>query len=171
MKYLRYILLNISINKNKIVPINDFLLNAVEITQKLKNKDFDILFGISNYYNTKEPSYLKHLFSDGRIESIREYVVIGTGETGSIFLLKKYWRKDMTMKQVGELGYFILKVIEKYNLEESVGLDKRNDHFDNKPQIWFIQDNNYDYPLPEPSLLFYEDKVNLRINSLNKEKF
>jgi hypothetical protein len=74
------------------------------------------------------------------------------------------------MIQVIELGYFILKVIEKYNLEESVGL-KMNDHFDNKPQIWLIPDNNYDHPIPESSLLYYEDRVNLRINSLEKENF
>ncbi len=154
------------VKENNTVPIEKFLLRAVKITQQLPYKDYDILFGISG-----KPSYLKHMFSDGGIESIMEYVVIGIGEMVSRFLLKKYWRKDMTMKQAAELGYFIIKVIERYNLDESVGLDKINDHFENKPQIWFIPDNEHDYPTTKNILLELEEKINDRINKLENEKF
>jgi tripartite motif-containing protein 71 len=40
----------------------------------------------------------------------------------------------MKMKQVGELGYYIIKHIEEFELDSSVGVGN------NRPQIWFIPD-------------------------------
>lgn len=151
---------------NNYVPIEKFLLKATEITKNLPYKDYDILFGIRG-----PPSDLKHMYSDGGIESITEYVVIGTGEPVSRFLLKKNWKNDMTIRQVAELGYFIIKVIERYQLDETVGLDKLNEHFENKPQIWFIPDNESDYPASKDILLELEEKINERIKKLENEQF
>jgi hypothetical protein len=48
----------------------------------------------------------------------------------------------MNMKQVAELGYFIIKIIEKYELEDTVGLSKKQESPESRPQIWFIPDHN-----------------------------
>ena len=122
------------INKNRSMNHNEFLLKAIEIAQKLKRNDYEVLFGISSTV-TNNLSLLKHMYPDGRIESIRAYVVIGHGEPVGRYFLKKHWKENLTMEQVAELGYFIIKVIEKYNLEESVGLGNTDDIFQKKPQI------------------------------------
>ncbi len=75
------------------------------------------------------------------------------------------------LRQVAELGYFIIKVIERYQLDETVGLDKLNEHFENKPQIWFIPDNESDYPASKNILLELEEKINERIKKLENEQF
>jgi 20S proteasome alpha/beta subunit len=158
------------INKNGSMNHNEFLLKARDITLKLKSYDYDILFGVSNTV-TKNSSYLKHMYPDGKIESIRAYVVIGHGEPVGRYFLKKYWKENLTMKQVAKLGYFIIKVIERYNVEESVGLGNTDDISQNKPQIWFIPDNRPDYPASDCLILDFEGKVNERIKKLENERF
>lgn len=93
--------------RNKLVPIEKFILKASEIARSLTRYDFDVLFGLSGI-----PSLLTHMYGDGGIESIREYVVIRTGEPVGRFFLKKYWNKDTSMEQIAELGYFVIKTIE-----------------------------------------------------------
>ena len=110
-----------------------------------KYGDFDILIGM-----TGNKSTLKHMYSDGGIETIDECVVIGTGEPVGRFFLNKYWRRDMKMKKVAELGYFIIKAIMEYKLEYTVGLaDATENKFQSKPRIHFIPDNEKDYLAPD----------------------
>jgi hypothetical protein len=99
------------------------------------------------------------------------YVVIGEGETVGRYFLKKYWKENLTMEQVAELGYFIIKVIERYNLEESVGLGNTDDIFQKKPQIWFIPVNRPDYPASDCLIVEFEGKVNERIKKLETKDF
>lgn len=162
--------MNDYILKNGNISHNEFLLKSIEITQKLKRNDYEVLFGVSSTV-TNNPSYLKHMYADGKIESIRGYVVIGEDETVGRYFLKKYWKENLTMEQVAELGYFIIKVIERYNLEESVGLGNTDDIFQKKPQIWFIPDNRPDYPASDCLIVEFEGKVNERIKKLENERF
>jgi hypothetical protein len=89
------------------ISIQKFILKASEIAGSLVRCDFDVLLGISG-----DVSLLKHMVGNGGIESVREYVVIGTGEPVGRFFLKKYWKDYMTMEQVAELGYLVIKIIE-----------------------------------------------------------
>jgi len=41
------------------------------------------------------------------------------------FFLRKYWNKDMSMEQIAELGYFVIKTIETYNVDETIALSKK----------------------------------------------
>ena len=54
-------------------------------------------------------------------------------------LLKKLWNDKMTMKQVAELAYFIIKYIQKEELDNSVGVNENPPN--DKPQVWFIPHN------------------------------
>ena len=158
------------LNKNGSMNPNEFLLKARDITLKLKSYDYEVLFGVSNTV-TNNSSYLKHMYPDGKTESIRTYIVIGQGEPVGRYFLKKYWKENLNMKQVAELGYFIIKIIERYNLEESVGLGNTDDIFQKKPQIWFIPDNRPDYPALDCLIIDIEGKVNERIKKLENEYF
>jgi hypothetical protein len=55
------------------------------------------------------------------------------------------------MKQVAELDYFIIKYIEKYYLDLSVGVNT------DKPQIWFIPDKEVAHSADSELLDQYEE--------------
>jgi 20S proteasome alpha/beta subunit len=94
-----------------------------------ENLVFDVLIRIA-YPDTD--STLTHIDSNGTPETVETYKAIGAGAKYAKAYLDKNWNKQMTMIEVAELGYFIIRCIEKFRLEESVGLD--GDH----PQVWFI---------------------------------
>lgn len=60
-----------------------------------------------------------------------EPLAIGTGEPYGSLLLKKLWKKDIKMMEFAKLGYFLIKYVEKFELDKSVG---------GEPQIWFMPD-------------------------------
>ena len=84
---------------------------------------------------------------EGGIETINSRVVIDTGEPVARFFLNKYWKDDMGMKQMAELGYFIIQAIMEYDLENTVGLSSTSDINEtlSMPRIHFIADNTCDY--------------------------
>jgi 20S proteasome alpha/beta subunit len=102
-------------------------LNAT-YQERLQGQVFDVLLGIK----TNVGANLQYIYPFGIAEGVRHYKVIGHGEPyGSIFL-KRWWRKDMTMLEVAELGYFIIKYIEYLQLDNYVGIG------DGYPQVWLV---------------------------------
>jgi hypothetical protein len=74
-----------------------------------------------------------------------------------------YGRKKMiTMNQAAELGYFIIKYIERFQLDNTVGLDDKNCKYKH-PQIHFIPDNEPDYPCPDEFLESLADSTKTRL--------
>ena len=134
-------------------------MKAFELTQKYR--EFEILIGM-----TGNPATLQRLY-EGGIETINTRTVIGTGEPVGRFFLNKYWRKDMDMKQVAELGYFIIKAIMEYELENSVGLSNTSDNdILRKPRVHFIPDAP-DYQAEEKTFLKEcKNNVNTRLEKL-----
>lgn len=65
-------------------------------------------------------------------------IAIGSGQGYTKIFLNKVWHKDMTMEQVAELGYFIIKYIEGFQLNLTVGVNE------GYPQIWFVPDRELD---------------------------
>ena len=116
--------------------INDFENIVVKVNNnldyKLKSKDFELLLGIQEAGN----SSLTYINPLGASEDIPDYHVIGSGEQYGSFLLKKLWRSNMKMIDGAELGYKIIKYIEKFELDESVGIGRE------KAQIIFIPSKN-----------------------------
>ena len=76
----------------------------------------------------------------------------------------------MTMKEIGELGYFIIKYIQDFNLDEGVGVDK-----DHPTQICFIPDNpldgKLDYNADDQVLNEFEERTNERLAKIRNESF
>jgi 20S proteasome alpha/beta subunit len=127
------------IETQKAGPVDQFILEIEKYTRELNDayKDvlerrwsFDVLVGMT----TSRGAILQYILPQGLAEPVRRYRAIGHGEQyGSVFL-KKLWRQEMSMEQVAELGYFIIRYIEKFELDSSVGVGSE------KPQVWFIPD-------------------------------
>jgi hypothetical protein len=129
------------IRKN-IVWLDDVISVFSDITFDLNkrynyrdNLVFGVLVGIAYPH---QDSSLTYIDSYGSIETIQSgYKVIGAGAKYAKPYLEKEWNAEMTMAQVAELGFFIIRCIERFRLDASVGLDNEN------PQVWFIP-NRYE---------------------------
>jgi 20S proteasome alpha/beta subunit len=105
---------------------------AFELNKRYEFKEnliFDVLVAIA--YPDKD-SILTYIDAYGSTHMVENYRAIGAGAKYAKMYLEKTWNNNLTMEQVAELGYFIIKCIEKFKLEESVGLDNEN------PQVWYI---------------------------------
>jgi 20S proteasome alpha/beta subunit len=77
-------------------------------------------------------SRLNLIQGSGTPYTIKNYHVIGSGEPYAKVFLKRCWDDQMNMEQVAEIGYFIVKYIEDFKLNFTVG---------GEPMIWFVPDN------------------------------
>jgi len=57
----------------------------------------------------------------GRIETINSWKTIGDEEPWANSMIESKWKEDMTMKEFGQLGYCMIKYLEKEKPEGSVG--------------------------------------------------
>jgi 20S proteasome alpha/beta subunit len=96
----------------------------------LRGQNFDVLLGIK----TTAKSELKYVHPIGFAEGVRRCKAIGHGEPYGSFFLKHWWKPNMTMLEVAELGYFIIKYIQEFELDNTVGIG--GDY----PQVWLIPD-------------------------------
>jgi 20S proteasome alpha/beta subunit len=96
--------------------------------ERLGGQVFDVLFGVKG--TTGAVLYYVHPI--GFAEGVRKYKAIGHGEPYGSFFLKRWWRSNMNMLEVAELGFFIIKYIDKFELDDSVGIG------DGYPQVWLI---------------------------------
>jgi 20S proteasome alpha/beta subunit len=118
------------------ITLYPFISKTSELIENLNNRfrrdeSFDALIGIGN-----EPSRLRYFYPDGTMETITTYKTIGSGTPyGSVFL-KKLWHPQMSMESVAELGYFIIKYIETFELDLTVGVGDNG-----RPQIFFLPDS------------------------------
>jgi len=94
----------------------------------LRGRDFDVLLGIQ----ATTEAVLKYIHPSGFAVGVRRYKVIGHGEPYGSFFLKYWWHKNMTMLEVAELGFFIVKCIQEFELDNTVGIGK------GYPQIMLI---------------------------------
>jgi 20S proteasome alpha/beta subunit len=94
----------------------------------LRGQDFDVLLGIK----TTGLSELKYVYPFGFAEGVRRCKAIGHGEPYGSFFLRQWWQPRMTMLEVAELGFFIIKYMQDFELDNTVGIG------DDFPQIWLI---------------------------------
>jgi hypothetical protein len=91
-----------------------------DYSEVLGGRVFDVLLGIQSTTSTN----LKYVHPSGFAEGVRRYKVIGHGEPYGSFFLKHWWRKNMKMLEVAELGFSIIKWIEEFELDNTVGIGK-----------------------------------------------
>jgi 20S proteasome alpha/beta subunit len=104
--------------------------------ERLQGEIFDVLLGIKSTSN----AILRYIYPSGFAVGVRNYKVIGHGEPYGSFFLKHWWRADMTMLEVAELGFFIIKYIQDFELDNTVGIGN------GYPQVWLIP---HKQPLPK----------------------
>ena len=73
----------------------------------------------------------------------------------------------MKMIMAAELGYFIIKYIEKYELDMLVGLENKDDSIYRHPQIHFIPNDGVDYGATNELLEDLQQKTLHRLDKLN----
>jgi 20S proteasome alpha/beta subunit len=79
-------------------------------------------------------SLLFHFDIYGNHSDQHEFIVTGDGRTQAIVLLKPLWNKKMSMNEFTQLAYFIIKYIDRFSLNNTVGLGGL------KPQVYFVPD-------------------------------
>ena len=94
----------------------------------LRGRQFDVLLGIQS---TTE-AVIKYIHPSGFAEGVRRYKVIGHGEPYGSFFMKYWWNRNMNMLEVAELGFFIIKCIQEFELDNTVGIGQ------GYPQIMII---------------------------------
>ena len=117
------------------IIIQPFLDAIADITKEINDRwsprllgeQFDVLLS----FQLSPTSLLWYIYPFGFPEIVRGSKAIGHGSRYGKIFLKQLWSRDMTMEQTAELGYFIIRCIDKLDLDNSVG---------GEPQIWFIPD-------------------------------
>jgi hypothetical protein len=109
--------------------------------------DFDILLAAQT---SDKGAILKHIYGgDAIIDDVIKYKVIGSdsGRIRNSTLLEPLWNSNVNMEKTVEFGYFMIRYIEKYHLDNSIGTGRE------KPQIWYIPDEGQLYELADSSVL------------------
>jgi len=104
-----------------------------EYGPEMTSNNFDALlaFRFSN-----EP-YLFNYNGFGLPQPVTNHKAIGHGEPYGSILLKTLWKnhKPMTMDKFASIGCLIIKYIQDFDLDNSVGIDPDGDYL---PQVWFL---------------------------------
>lgn len=114
-----------------------FLQQAYQDMIALHGED-EIRFGGLSVLVAQRPKRFSELWVvDGHrpIKKEARYYAIGSGEQYGELFLSKLWNEQLSMKEVAVLGCFVIKTIEDFQLDESVGVGEK------RPQVWFIPDN------------------------------
>jgi hypothetical protein len=96
-------------------------------------EEFEIVLGIQ----TDNGAILKHIPGEGLPINIANhgYVVLGSESAmmRTRTLFQPLWSRGLDMIKVGEFGYFFIRYVERYHLDDLIGIER-----DAKPQIWYI---------------------------------
>jgi hypothetical protein len=99
--------------------LNNFIKNIECIVKKINReyeyaihgRNFDLLVAIRN---TSSSVKLQYICTDGVAEDVSNFRATGLGEPYGSILLKQLWHQNLTMLEAAELGYRIIKYIEKF---------------------------------------------------------
>lgn len=86
---------------------------------------------------------------------IPQFQAIGGGSPFGSILVKEFFRihRDPSMYEVAQLGYLVIKVIEEFELDSTVGVGEGH------PQIWFLPHN----PPEETDQLLPRDERTIKV--------
>jgi 20S proteasome alpha/beta subunit len=149
--------------EKKTISIDKINLIISEIMKSLEGRyhrmTYDIMTGIS-----AKQSILTYFYQDGSLEDVKTYKAIGNWTCGSIFV-KENWDKDMDMETVAGIGYFVIRYIEKFQLDLGIGTGGNKPH----PEIRFLPDNGHGYEANIQQIREYESDVQRNLDRLNSQ--
>lgn len=103
---------------------------VMALDTRYRNSLGDMRFDALIATQTQDRGALLHYVYAERIsDPIDTYRVLGSAEPYGTVFLRRFWKKEKTMEQIAELGYFLIKYIERFELNGNVG---------GEPQVWFI---------------------------------
>ena len=133
----------------------------IEVMKSLRGyhsgNEYDMLVGIS-----AKPSVLTYFYQDGRPEEVRGCKAIGDWTYGSVFL-NENWDEDMDMKTVAGIGYFVIRYIEKFQLNLGIGTGGDKPY----PNVKFLPDYSYDYDASPEQIRKFEEDAKRNLDRLN----
>lgn len=130
--------------------------------------NLELLVAISRA-EINEKSTLCYFHDDGLYQIIdNDYKAIGAAPYGEIYL-KQLWNLQKNMDETAELGYFIIRYIERFHLDLTVGTGGEKP----QPQVHFIPDEKpseeiYDYPPTTDQYERYELNTKIRLEKIQK---
>lgn len=135
------------------------------LNQQYSQHEFDVLVAT----NLVVPhTILRYFYQDGRSEQIEKYKAIGAGAPYGQIYLETLYREDLTMHQAAGLAYFIVRYIERFKLELTVGTGGEFPH----PLIRFIPPLHlseiYEVEPTKNQYELYETNVQIRLNKIEK---
>jgi hypothetical protein len=134
-----------------------------EIMRSLKGKyqnfNYDIIIGISG-----KPSILTYFYPDGSPEEVKNYKAIGDWTYGSIFM-QQNWHENMDMEAVAGIGYFIIRYIEKFQLNLGIGTGGHKLH----PDVRFLPDYDFDYDASTQQIEKFEENAQRNLDRLSNQ--
>ena len=117
---------------NIILTLCDIVLDINKKRNFMKDYYFELLVAIRH---PDKQSTLTWILGAGVKRLISGYHTLGIGGIFAKEFLEQLWYPEISMKEVGSLGYFVIKHIEDNKLHSSVGIEKY------PPHIWFIPDD------------------------------
>jgi hypothetical protein len=130
---------------------------------KFKPEEFEIIIALQTQ---DEGAILKHIPGEAIPIDVKKqrYKVCGSASgmmrTRTIF--EPLWHRELNMMQAGELGYFFIKYVERYHLDDLIGVERGA-----KPQIWYIPNKGH---LSEAKETYLTDLENLTQQRLSKNE-
>lgn len=152
------------------ISVDTMLIGMSDIMEKINTKleGFELLAGISGGHFPDKKSRLEHFYTHGGYIPINTYKVIGSEPFGKVHL--RHWSSQITMEQAAEMGFFIVKYIQDFNLDNAVGTDD-----DHPTVVCFLPDNpvngTLDYYANNQTLKEFNDLANRRLDPIRNESF
>jgi hypothetical protein len=96
--------------------------SVMALDKRYKNALGDMRFDALIATQTQDRGALLHYVYAERVnEPISTYRVLGSAEPYGTIFTRLFWKEEKTMEQIAELGYFIIKYIERFELNSNVG--------------------------------------------------
>ena len=120
------------ITKNNIIQRLSAILHGLYREYRNEGEYCRILVSLKEYGRYNKLILLNY---NGIPRTITKYMQIGSGEPYGNLIMRKLWKRSMSMERVASLGYSAIKMIEKFELDNTVGVGRY------KPTILYIPNN------------------------------
>ena len=98
------------------------IADAMHVLLEARSRQFfELRVMVGRQFPKNGKSDLHLVDSKGRIEPINSWKAIGKGESDANPIIERKWKENMSMKEFGEMGYCVIKYIEKEKPDGSVG--------------------------------------------------
>jgi 20S proteasome alpha/beta subunit len=151
-----------------IVPIYDFLEALKNPVTKYNKED-----GHHDYYSAvlvgiqekdSRRASLHCIDESGTQGDIIDQIVIGSGDRYASFFLASFRKWKFKMEDFAELGFFVIKYIDRFRIDTKVGL------LGELPLVWFIPHTNPITKVEDKNLLeIWNKKTEETLNNFEKD--